>query len=214
MTVIKKKAELPKERVYTDVAITGAQGADFQGNVNRLTEQITDVGAPGTVRTDRGHTHDSISGRGIYRTVDGHFYLTEDNGAPLQINTSATDPGESFANGNSTYYESDGGTGYKMGVAYVSPGIDSIKVEFLAKNSDAGRTVEIRPYNITDNEHAAGWTAITTNATWYTSDAIAVDQGVTGACRRIELDIYVRIDAGSDDVYLCAAFPFEYEDQD
>lgn len=213
MTVIKKKAELPKERVYTDVAITGAQGADFQGNINRLTEQITDIGAPGSVRTDRGHTHDSISGRGIYRTVDGNIYCIADAGPPLQINTSSV-PGESFAVGNSSFYESDGGTGYKMGVAYVSPGIDSIKVEFMAKNANAARTVDIRPYNITDNEWAAGWTTITTNAIWYTSSAIPVDQGTTGACRRIELDIYVRIDAANDDVYLIAAFPFEYEDED
>jgi hypothetical protein len=214
MTVIKKKASLPVERIYTDTAITGAQFSDMQGNTNRLSEEITDTGAPGSVRICRGHTHNSLEGRGIYRTVIGAFYTAEAEGPPLTITTSATDPGESFGAGNSSAYPSDGGTGNIMGTAYVSPGVDSIKVEFLAKNTDAARTVDVRPYNITDNAHAASWTTIGTNAAWYTSGAIAVTPTTDGSNKRIELDIYVRVDADSDTVYLMHAFPFEYEDED
>jgi len=216
VAIIKSNPTLNEERVYTDVPVRGVQGDNFYAKENFMYERITDTAAPSGARSVRGHVHDgaeeSRDGRGILRTVNGGFYLVEEGGAYLTGTTSATPPGDSIATGLTTHYEDAAGD-YTIGIAHVSPGVESIKVEYLVRSGGAAVT-SVNIHNITDDTWS-GAQVIVALTNWYTSGAIAVTRTAANRSqvRRIELDIWWFVDVGSDTIAFYHAFPFEYTDQ-
>jgi len=216
VAIIKSNPTLNEERVYTDVPVRGAQGDNFYAKENFMFERITDTAAPGGARSLRGHVHDgaeeSRDGRGIRRVVDGGFYMSEESGQYITNTTTASTPGESIATGLGARYENAAGD-FVMGIARVSPGIEAIKVEYLCEIIGATVT-NVNIHNITDDTWS-GAQVITATNTWYTSGAISVTRTAANRSqvRRIELDIWWYVAAGSEDIVFYHAYPFEYTDQ-
>ena len=225
MTVKSVISELDSTRTYTDVIIRSALGSDLQSVANAQYEMITDVAAPGSsVRAIRGHTHDSSgNGRGIMRGVCGRFYCVDTLplGPPLNLskNTVAT---VSAASGETSNYIASGASNYVMGVAFVSPGIDDIRVETCWKVDTLLNSPAFRIKNLTDSTTTEWLDIDSTDPKWYWAELLGdptdANLGVTRTAvnrpqqRRIELDIEVKLGAAfATEFYLYCAFPYEFE---
>ena len=207
MSIQVGEPQLDSARAANDAPVAAVHGQDMMKRENDAYERITDSPAPGaTAITSRGHVHDGDGdGRGIMRAVDGGFLVV---GPPTTKTTN--DPG-GVSMGDSGNYEASG-SDFVMGVAYVSPGLVSIKFEVCIKADDTGGSPEFRVYNITDTVGTA-WTAITTtDPKWYTLTLNTITDSKPNQTR-IELDIQVRTDGTNRDFSLYAAFPFEYTNQ-
>jgi hypothetical protein len=209
MSIQVGEPQLDSTRAANDAPVAAVHGQDMMKRENDAYERITDSPAPGaTAITSRGHVHDGDGdGRGIMRAVDGGFLVT---GLPLVYSTDST-TAISLANGDSGNYETSG-TDFVMGVAYVSPGLVSIKFEVCIKADDTAGSPEFRVYNITDTISTA-WEAITTtDPKWYTITLNTITDSKPNQTR-IELDVQVRTDGTTRQFSLLAIFPFEYTDQ-
>jgi len=213
MTVEKRNPVLDSARANTDAPGASAHGHDISARINYQYEKINDSRAPGGTRSERGHTHDHDGdGRGILRSNIGAFYIMD---MPLVHSTDTTV--DSMGLGNPNGYEASGAN-YVLGVAYVSPGVETIRVEVSIKVDNTADNPMFRVTNLTDGT-SSGWEQITTSTApkWYNNAApadanLAVTPLGGGAQKRIELDIEIKTDGPIRTFSLYEAFPFEYTD--
>ena len=220
MSIEKGIPQFDKERIYTDTIIRSNEGRDMMAALNSQFEMIEDVAAPGSsIRNYRGHTHDSKgSGRGILRVVNGGCYVVDSvNYGPPRMFTKSTLGWQNIANA-SAYYASTPGGEEIIGVAYVSPGIDSIRVACCFGCSTLIATPQFRIRNLTDSKNGGIMELTTTDPRWYDSGTdVEVTRNVLnrGDVRRIEIAIQIDIGAATSTRFdLYHAFPYEYEDAD
>lgn len=219
MTVEAREPTLDAVRANTDAPCASVHGHDISASINAQYERITDDAAPGAgSRTYRGHTHDQQDSRGIARGCIGQFYAYN---LPLTHTTTATGSGESMGNGATSHYEASGAD-YILGVAYVSPGVESIKCEVCMKADSVTGTPQFRIKNITDTAYSGqdtnAWETLTASPKWYTftvdaDEAIAVSSPGGGAYYRVTLDIHVKTDGTSRTISFYGGFPYEYTDE-
>jgi len=215
MTVQKGAPIMSAERAFTDLALRSSWGHDAQATINRLREQNLHTPAPGSSTIDYpGHVHrNNRDGRGILRLCDGGFYIC-DSATPgyLQHVYTGASSGSIAAGAASDYPEDpDIADSYHMGIAYVSPGVEAIKVEFQAWiNSVAAAGIRIA--NLADPVSTifSSYQLLTITPAWY-SLAVAVVPAGEGKITRVPLDFDV-LSISIVTVRLAAAFPFEYID--
>jgi len=212
MSVQKGTPEMSIERCYTDVALRSSWMQDAQATANILREQNLHAPAPGSSKIDfPGHIHrNNGDGRGILRLCDGGFYIADASTGYINLTlTGAAGPTSIGSVYTSDYQvDPDAGSSYFLGMAYVSPGVESIKVEFQAWSNSLGagairfvnrKDVTFSPYQ---------WLSVT--PTWY-SLAVEVTPMGSGRIARVPLDVE-GVSTSTVNVRLAAAFPFEYQD--
>lgn len=217
MSIQKFSAQLDKERIYTDTPIYANEGRDMMANINAQYEMITNAPAPGTsIRDFPGHTHNSDgNGRGILRCINGACYIVSSaNYGPPASPTIATASWVNVVNGVAYYASSSGDE--ILGIAYVSPGIEYIRVAACFGTSSLADTPSFRVFNITDSNYSSAVDLTSTNPTWYTSGTqVEVDRDATnrGLVRRIEIGIEITTATGTSTQFdLYHAYPYEYTD--
>lgn len=215
MTVVALQRRLDAVRATADYAVASVHGYDLSSTLNCHHEKLLDEPAPGaSAATYTGHPHDSVTGRGILRAVNGGFCVAE---AVLSFQVTNGNV-HSMAEGSSSNYESVA-PDYAMGIAYVGHGLPrgagstTMRCAVQIKASDDSEDPQVAILNITDGLPAAyTWTSITTSPVWYELD-VEVAAPAPAAQYRIKLDIKIRVQnyVSSDPTfYLYAAFPYEH----
>jgi hypothetical protein len=191
-------------RAGDDEPVASVHGADVQGNINALHEELLGSPAPGaSSMTQTGHNHDDNGqGVGIQRCVCGGFQIVD---APVSHNPTVALTAQSIASTRGAAQYPASASGFKMGFAYVSPGQTSIKIAIQAKNSLGAGYIYVA--NITDGTPSATQ-VLTTSPAWYLL-TVAVNHPGGGALYRIDLDIFC-VRNLSETFYLYAAFPYEF----
>ena len=211
MTIIVAEKVLDSVRLDDDNLVASAHGYDLVAATNAQTERITGEVTPGGSGspTYQGHVHDHNGlGIGILRSVNGGFQIS----GPPVTQTAGTTAGT--INGNYTIsYPYDAPTlSYDMGVAHLSPGLDTFSVALSVKASDLTDTPQVMVYSRTLGANT-GWTTILTTAApkWYTLTFTGIVHP-GGGTYRIMMDVWVKkaVDTVATTVSLYGAVPFEH----
>ena len=230
---ISKTAVLDAAEVQKDAPVEATDFQNIMKRVNAEEELILDTacqggGAGGAGQIYPGHTHDGNgNGRGIMRAVCGGFQIHD---FPMQLTwqyLAAASFASAAAYALMFPLEVTFGnfTNYKMGKAWISPGIESFRVEVCIKTESLNYRPQFRVKNLTDTdidtEYASEWITITTtDPHWYGEDEatekVTVPVLKSTSLKELDLDIECRLLAaqGSTEAFLLyAAIPYEHVDQ-